>query len=195
MPQCPSCEYPLPDDRESVGARCPSCRDPIYEPPTRNARPVRQGETACVVHAASEAVGNCGRCGNPMCEVCRTSFRDLLLCAACVDRALEAKEGVDQQARAAFRQAATSLGLAGGAWVLFPVAYLMALIGGAGWQLAAGVLLFAGVGVALFGVGQAAALLRMRRGRLPLAAAALVAGSLFVGLLIGFAALVVYLQV
>ena len=35
MARCPSCEYPLPDDRERLGARCLGCRDPLYEPAGR----------------------------------------------------------------------------------------------------------------------------------------------------------------
>ena len=56
MARCPSCEYPLPDDRERLGARCPNCRDPLYEPPTRYSRPAREGEAACTAHKGMEAV-------------------------------------------------------------------------------------------------------------------------------------------
>jgi len=118
MALCPSCDYPIPDDRERVGARCPNCRDPLYEPPGRFGRPVREGEGACSVHPECESVGPCGRCGNFMCETCRTRWREQILCAACVDRALESREAAPEQSRTHFRQALTALVLGVGAWVL-----------------------------------------------------------------------------
>ena len=92
MARCPSCDYPLPEDRERMGSRCPSCKDPLYEPQGRIGRPVRMGEAACTVHPANESLGPCSRCGNFLCEVCRTRWRDQVLCAACVDRALESRD-------------------------------------------------------------------------------------------------------
>src|SRR6516162_9238402 len=89
MNRCPSCDYPLPADRERLGARCPNCRDPLYEPPGRIGRPAREGEGSCAVHEAVETVGVCARCGNYLCEVCRTQWRGQIVCGACVQRALE----------------------------------------------------------------------------------------------------------
>src|SRR5438067_5612622 len=117
MARCPSCEYPLPHQRERSGARCPSCHDPLYEPPGRFARPIREGEAACAIHPKNESVGPCGRCGNYLCEVCRTRWRDQVLCAACAERALGSNEASPEQATAAFRQALTALLLGGGSWV------------------------------------------------------------------------------
>ena len=108
MALCPSCDYPIPDDRERVGARCPNCREPLYEPPERFGRPVREGEGACGVHPECESVGPCGRCGTFMCETCRTKWRDQVLCAACVDRAMESKEAAPEQSRTHLRQAILS---------------------------------------------------------------------------------------
>jgi hypothetical protein len=118
MARCPSCDYPLPDDRERVGARCPNCRDPIYEPASRIARPVRAGEPACSVHAGMESVGICLRCGEQVCEVCRTRWRGQILCAACVDSALQTKEATPEQARSHRRAAMRSVFFSGGAWLL-----------------------------------------------------------------------------
>src|SRR6516225_5045554 len=101
MARCPSCEYPLPENRERVGARCPSCRDPLYEPP-----------------------GPCGRCGNYLCEVCRTRWRDQVLCPACVERALSSDEATPEQAKAAFRQALVALLLGSGSWVFALLAFV-----------------------------------------------------------------------
>src|SRR3954470_5235994 len=109
MARCPSCDYPLPANRERLGARCPNCRDPLYEPPTRVSRPARAGEMACAVHPNSEAMGPCARCGNYLCEVCRCKWRDQIVCAACVERALEVHEVAPEQVRTHYRQALTAL--------------------------------------------------------------------------------------
>ena len=203
MPLCPSCEYPIPDERERVGARCPNCRDPLYEPPGRFGRPVREGEGACSVHPECESVGPCARCGNFMCETCRTKWRDQVLCAACVSRAMESKEGMPEQSIAQLRQAILALGLGIGAWVLCLAGLLVAGVGMAvsGGQLAAaaiwillamGTLLLA-AGVALFGMGQAVAVLRARAGHMILATIGLVIGGLYIGMFIGLFAFQIYL--
>ncbi len=170
MALCPSCDYPIPDDRERVGARCPNCREPLYEPPERFGRPVREGEGACGVHPECESVGPCGRCGTFMCETCRTKWRDQVLCAACVDRAMESKEAAPEQSRTQLRQAILALSMGIGAWVLSLVGFVVAGLGMAatGGQLPAAVIwillamaaLLVAAGVALFGIGQATAVLR-----------------------------------
>jgi hypothetical protein len=201
MALCPSCEYPIIDDRQSVGARCPNCRDPLYEPPGRFGRPVREGEGACGVHADCESVGPCGRCGNFMCETCRTKWRDQILCAACVGRALESKEASPEQSRTQRRQALTALGLGIGAWVVYliGVVLLILVVGAAQMQgqvtpaaapgLLAPVLvilvaLAAAVGMALVGMGQAVAVLRARGSHMILSTIGLVVSTLFVALLV-----------
>src|SRR5262249_17664595 len=125
MSRCPSCDYPLPLDRERLGARCPNCRDPLYEPPERIGRPARDGEGSCAVHTGVETVGTCARCGNYLCEVCRTPWRGQIVCAACVQRALETKEAAPEAARQSFVQALTGFGLGVGAWVLAAVGVLV----------------------------------------------------------------------
>src|SRR5258708_31449056 len=118
MARCHSCDYPLPEDRERVGAGCPRCRDPLYEPAGRISRLARPGEASCPVHAGMESVGLCHRCGEQLCEVCRTRWRGHILCAACIDRALQTSEATPEQARANARQARLALWFGGGAWLL-----------------------------------------------------------------------------
>jgi hypothetical protein len=204
MALCPSCEYPIPDNRERVGARCPNCHDPLYEPPGRFGRPVREGEGACSVHPTCEAVGPCARCGNFMCETCRTKWRDTLLCAACVDRALESKEASPEQSRTHLRQATMALGLGIGAWVLCVVGMVIGAIAVAAsggqiaavaiWLLVVMAMLMTAVGAALAGVGQAVAVLRARGSHMILATIGLVIGGLYVGLFIGLFAIQIYLN-
>ena len=176
MSRCPSCDYPLPADRERLGARCTNCRDPLYEPPGRIGRAAREGEGSCAVHTGVETVGVCARCGNYLCEVCRTPWRGQIACAACVQRALETKDASPEVPRQCFVQAALSVGLGVGAWVVTAGGFLGAVLlfaGGASGQ-GVGLLLFfvvvaAGVALAVFGIGNAVSVLRVRGGSMILA--------------------------
>jgi hypothetical protein len=188
--RCPSCDYPLPENRERLGARCPGCRDPLYEPVGNPVRKVREGEAACAVHPANESVGTCARCGNYLCDVCRSRWRDKILCAACVARLLEAREAAPEQARAGLRRALLSLGLGAGGWAFFVLGVVMILGGAFAGNpvvilLAMPVLLVAAT-AALFGIGQAAAVLRARESHMILATVGLILGGLNVGSLIGW---------
>lgn len=188
MARCPSCDYPLPPDRERIGARCPNCRDPLYEPPGRIGRPAREGEGACALHAGQEAVGTCGRCGNYFCEVCRTRWRDQILCAACVERAVASREAAPGQSRTHFRQALLGLLLGGGAWGAIILTQLLALAG-APEVLVGLMVLFLGAAALLMGalgLGQAAAVLRTRGPHMILGTIGLIVSGLFLGAFIGF---------
>jgi hypothetical protein len=194
MARCPNCQYPLPEDRERLGARCPNCRDPLYEPPGRIGRPVHEGEAACALHSANEAQATCSRCGNYLCEVCRSKWRGQLLCPACVNRALESNEAAPEQVRSHFRQAILSVCLGGGAWVVTVLAFvgggLLVASGSGDGTVGAGLLLLffllvCAILIALFGVGQATAALRTRGNHMILATIGLILGGLNVGGLIG----------
>lgn len=191
MRHCPSCDYPLPHNRERLGARCPNCRDALYEPPSRLSRPARQGEGACALHAASEAVGTCGRCGNYFCEVCRTRWRDQILCAACVERALGAHEATPEQSRAHFRQALVGLLMGLGAWMVFLLGFLLAIVAIAFTSsnvilLLLVILLFiSAMLMAVIGVGHAVAAVRTRGQHMIMAVSALLIGGLFLGVFLG----------
>lgn len=190
MNRCPSCDYPLPSDRERIGARCPNCRDPLYEPPGRISRPVREDEGACALHAGRETVGTCGRCGNYFCEVCRTRWRNQILCAACADRALASREATPEQARTHFRQALLGLLMGLGAWCFFLLGQLLIL--GALFAernplliLLGLLLVVSAVLLAVVGTGQAAAALRTRGAHMILATSGFLIGGLFLGVFIG----------
>jgi hypothetical protein len=190
MNRCPSCDYPLPPDRERIGARCPNCRDPLYEPPGRISRPVREDEGGCALHLGRETVGTCGRCGNYFCEVCRTRWRDQILCAACAERALASREATPEQARAHFRQALLGLLMGLGAWCFFILGQLVilgALVTNRNPLLIlVGLLLIvSAVLLAVVGTGQAAAALRTRGAHMILATSGFLIGGLFLGVFIG----------
>lgn len=189
MNHCPSCDYPLPHDRERLGARCPNCRDPLYEPPSRTSRPAREGEGACALHAGSEAIGTCRRCGNYFCEVCRTRWRDQLLCANCIERVLESREATPEQARAHFRQALFGLVMGLGAWMIFLLGFLLAVVAavtGNPILLLLVVLFFVcAMLLAVAGTGHAVAAVRTRGQHMIMAVSALLIGGLFLGVFLG----------
>jgi hypothetical protein len=143
------------------------------------------------MHAGREAVGTCGRCGNYFCEVCRTRWRNQVLCTACVERALESREAAPEQARAHLRQAGLGLLLGGAAWVFMVLAQLLIVAGGNQVALALlGVLLILGSAVlAMLGLGQAAAALRARGNHMILATIGLIVSGLYAGVFIGIFAI------
>jgi hypothetical protein len=140
-----------------------------------------------------------------MCETCRTRWRDQILCAACVNRALEAREAAPEQSRSNFRQAFFALLLGVGAWVLGVLGFVAvvvvvvaaggrqtpAVLGGVGLIIL--VMFLGGAVLAMFGMGQAVAVLRVRGGHMILATIGLTVGGLFVGMFIGLFALSIIL--
>lgn len=190
MNRCPSCDYPLPYDRERIGARCPSCRDPLYEPPGRVSRLAREGEGACALHSGRETVGVCGRCGNYFCEVCRTRWREQILCAACAERALASREATPEQVRTHFRQALLGLLMSLGAWALFVLAQVVivgaVVAGNNPFLVLIGVVFMMGAMVlGVMGVGQSVAALRWRGQHMIMATSGLLVGGLFLGVFLG----------
>jgi hypothetical protein len=190
MARCPHCDYPIPDDRERVGARCHNCRDPLYEPALRFSRRSREGEASCAAHAGIESVSVCARCNRHLCETCRTRWRNVIICAACADRALGSGEAIAARTGDGARQAQASLLMSGGAWLAAAVALLGLWLFSGGSDLGVVftflslVLLTAAVPLAAVGVGQAIAALRGGPRRW-LAGAGLALGGLYIGLLMG----------
>ena len=153
-------------------------------------RPVREDEGACALHPGQETVGTCGRCGNYFCEVCRTRWRDQILCAACADHALATREATPEQARAHFRQALLGLLLGIAAWpafILGQVSAVGAVVANRNVFLAllALVLVVSAVLMAVVGIGQAAAALRTRGHHMIMATSGFLIGGLFLGVFIG----------
>jgi hypothetical protein len=136
-----------------------------------------------------ESVGQCARCGEEVCEVCRTRWRSQILCAACVDQAMQTHEATPEQARAHRRQAERALLLGAGAWL--PSATALGVLHLAGSQppvlLTFGMLLVlaADVLVAALGVGQAVAALQTRGEKGRMAGLGLVLGGLYIGAMLG----------
>ena len=198
MNHCPSCDHSLPHDREHLGARCPNCRDPLYEPSDRTSRPVREGEGACALHAGREAVGACERCGNYFCEVCHTRWRDQALCISCIERVLASREATPEQARAHFRQALLGLLMSLGSWVAFILGIALILVIRSTPELFVLILLVlllfvSAMLLAVMGTGSAVAALRTRGPQMMMATGALLIGGLFLGVFLGYYILEVWI--
>lgn len=192
MPRCPHCESLVPDDRERVGARCPHCRDPLYEPALRFSRRAREGEAACALHAGMESVSVCARCNQHLCETCRTRWRNVIICSACMDRALGSGEARPAQTTSAAGQTRAALLLGVSAWLVgaLAVGVLRAFSNSDGdaaavFSFLSLVAVASGLPMASVGVGQAIAALRTPSEKSWLAGAALVVCGAYVGLLLG----------
>ena len=188
MRRCPECRERLPDDLERCGARCPACREPLYDDPPPRRRP-RDDDGICPVHPDNAARDTCGRCGNYLCDTCRTRWRNRWLCAACVDRALESKEAAPAEAGAHLRQALLAMALGVGSWTIFFIGILLAGAGVEGGEKAlvvlAGLVILASPLPAVVGVGQGAAAVRARGDHMILATIGLVLSGLNVGVFLG----------
>ena len=199
MRRCLDCGERLPDDPERCGARCPACREPLYDQPAPRRRG-QEDDGRCPVHPDNPALGTCGRCGNYLCDTCRTRWRDRWLCAACVDLALERKEAVPAEASAHLRQALLALGLGVASWALFLFALLVAgaVAGGArgpGPAMLVGLIVLVSPVPSVIGVGLGAAAIRARGDHMILATIGLVLSGLNVGVFIGLLSFGIGLQI
>jgi hypothetical protein len=195
---CPNCGFPLPHDREHLGARCPSCHDPLYEPPTRMARPSREGEATCYVHGGMTSVGECAKCRHQMCETCRTRWRGKILCSPCVDNILcgQPDPGFDAPR---FLQARGAAGLGVATWLVgIPALLALGRLGSGGGTFAVVStfvvlsVLLGNVLLASLAMGQAVASLRATQQYRELALTGLVLGGLYTALALGVGTLTIW---
>lgn len=190
MSRCPSCDYWLPRDREYLGARCPNCREPLYEAAGRLSQFVQEGDGACALHPDREPVGTCGHCGDYICLVCRTRWRKSVYCVVCVEHALAERQATPEQTRAHARQAILGVLLGVGAWSAFLGVVLTAVAVNAFEAPILVLLIFllfpASLVMGILGLGQSTAALRRRGPHLIAAAGGLIVSGLFLGAVIGF---------
>lgn len=194
MPRCTYCRAFLGHDYDRVAARCPSCRQPVHEAPRdpHQRVPGAANDACCAVHASNPAVGNCERCGNFHCTVCRTRWHDRFICVACVERALDTKEGVPAEVRAHLRQAILALVFGGVAWATFILGFILLLQAaallprsGMGYAVLGSLMLFGSPPLAALGLGQAVAALRTRGDHMVLATIGLFLSGLQAAVVIG----------
>src|SRR5262245_50633150 len=164
MIECRHCRRFFREEPETVGARCPRCRQPLYErvePPRPPASPPPgEGMQACAAHPTRPAVGTCRRCRSPICALCRPRWQEQALCPACVDQEVANPQGALRSAGVLRRLAVCSLllGLAG--WMLLlgaglPLVFAQGLSKEASVLVGLGLLL--SLAPALFAIGQGVA--------------------------------------
>jgi hypothetical protein len=184
----------LPEEPERIGARCPVCREPLYERPVAPEPWAGDREGQCVTHPASAAVGTCGRCGNYMCVVCRSRWRRRSVCLACLERDLQSQEASPEEERVHFLQALWALIFGVAAWALALVGVLFIVIpmladpehpSLVGVVVGVLIMLVAPV-LAVPGLGLGATAIRSRGDHMILATIGLILSALMAGAIIGF---------
>src|SRR5262249_16125509 len=198
MLDCRHCGEYLRGDAARFGARCPRCREPLYERPDAVRRQREAQESlggVCAVHPGNVAVGPCKRCGTFMCGLCRTRWDDRTLCLACVERLMSGAETSPEDLKAHRWQGLVSVLLGFFAWMLaLPVVIVRGF--GASHDILVGLLLLALISFlpSLFGLGQAAAAVRVRGDRMVLATCGLVLNGAQLGTVLGLVLLVIWKQ-
>ncbi|HEV3261044.1 MAG TPA: hypothetical protein VG013_29605 [Gemmataceae bacterium] len=193
MLRCRYCRHLVRGERDRAGARCPRCREPLYErseAPKRAADQPEAGESLCAAHTRNVAVGTCQRCGNFMCAVCRTRWRQTAICTACAGRALESRETAPEEARVHLRQAMLALLFGIAAWVVTLVAVVVIVLGiegdeKVGMLVLGSLLLFGSPLLSVLGIGQGAAAVRARGDHMILATCGLLLSALQAGAVLG----------
>jgi hypothetical protein len=146
------------------------------------------------MHPANPAVGTCQRCGNYVCGVCWSRWRDRSLCVACVERSLEAGEASPVEKRAHLRQAILGLVFGICAWVIAVLAFILMAAGVASAEGGESGIMLLGVGViilmatpmlSVLGLGQSAAAIRARGDHMLLATAGLILSGVHTGVVVG----------
>jgi hypothetical protein len=192
MLPCANCGDPLRGVPEKVGARCPTCREPLYEP-ARDPHVQASDGSCCAVHPSNGSVGTCQRCGNFVCGVCWTRWHDRSLCSACASRALDDGEA-PHTSRAHFWQAMLAVIFGVLAWLLTLGAILLMVLGFAMTNQSEEMVLLVGVGglvllaspfPAVLGVGVAAAAIRARGNHMIMSTIGLVLSGLHAGMIVG----------
>ena len=198
MLDCRHCGEYLRGDATRFGARCPRCREPLYERPDHIRRQREAQETqggTCAVHPGNVAVGPCKRCGTFMCGICRTRWQDRPLCLACVERLMSGADGSPEATRSHRLQGLVGLLLGMLAWLLtLPVVIVRGV--GSTRDVLVALLILAAISLvpALVGLGMAAAAIRVRGDRMALATFALALTGSQVGTVTGLLLLVIWKQ-
>jgi hypothetical protein len=146
-----------------------------------------------------ESVSVCARCNRHLCETCRTKWRNVIICAACVDRALASGEARPAQTTSVAQQTRAGATFAALAWLVGALAVaVMWYFTGGDSDVAAictflGVVMLAGaIPLATIGAGQSVAAMRAPGERSWLAGAGLVLGGAYVGVLLGLGTLALW---
>src|ERR1700681_1890261 len=86
MIECRYCRDVFRKPLEKIGARCPTCRMPLFEKDRQRPPVVDLGP--CALHKDNSAVAKCQHCGKMMCALCRTRWNEEIVCSECLDQTL-----------------------------------------------------------------------------------------------------------
>lgn len=189
MRECRSCREWLRGDPAKIGARCPRCRQPLYERPERE-KELQPDKARCPAHPGRAAVGPCTTCGAILCSVCRSRWNDKPTCVACCVRARVAREHGEEDAWSQGRQARLSVFLSVGSWIMVVLAVVALTFAQAGtpkpgWATVGKVTIVASLLPALFALGLALAAIRARGPSMTAATTGFLLAATQVGLLTG----------
>jgi hypothetical protein len=188
MIECRHCREVFHQPLEKIGARCPTCRMPLFEKERQRPPVVDLGP--CATHKNNNAAAKCPRCGKMMCALCRTRWNDEIICSQCLDQSLQQGGASPRTVQTQDRQAALSVFLAASGWAfllltLWPLSALFQNSPTQGLATFALILFYGSFFFALFALGQAAACIRTRGRRLPMATCGLTLAGLHLGLCLG----------
>jgi hypothetical protein len=194
MLECRLCGEYVRGEAEQKVVRCPRCREPLFErpggPDLAEPGTLPPDRSFCALHPGNISVGACKRCGNFFCPVCRTRWREQVLCLACVERLMGTEERHPEEHAAHNRQAVLGLLCGLGAWILVALAILSLLLATSRTNqvngvILAGLLVLLSLVPAVLGLGQSAAAIRRRGQRLIVATAGLVLSGCHIGIFVG----------
>src|SRR6266403_6357616 len=80
MIECPFCYRVFRQPPEKIGARCPKCRMPLYEDPSKKKKDPEKDYGKCAQHPDAPTVAKCSRCDAPVCRSCRTRWHQEVVC-------------------------------------------------------------------------------------------------------------------
>ncbi|MCS7045158.1 MAG: hypothetical protein NZO58_02255 [Gemmataceae bacterium] len=184
MVECHSCRSFFRAFPETIGARCPKCKAPLFERPERR-QPVSDA-MFCAQHAATPAAAVCARCRKPVCVVCRTRWHGKLTCVDCAEQSLSRAEPNPRELKKQGGRAVWSLVLAVSAWTITLMCGIRLCFGSLDQSMTfAATMALLSSSLGLSALGQGCPVLLARGPRFRLAAAALVAAASQLGLLLG----------
>lgn len=197
MIECPFCYRVFRQAPENLGARCPKCKMPLYEDPSKRRKSPEKDFGACAQHPEAPAIAKCTRCDKPICHSCRTRWHEEPVCPNCVEQSIADDEPSPREAQMQTKQAWVALILAVAGWMIL----LMTLVPYSSFakgevqptvRFLTYLLFFGSFVPAIFALGHAIASVRLRGDFGKLAACGLVAAGSQLGLAIGIIVLNVW---
>jgi len=121
MIECPSCYRVFRQAPETLGARCPKCKMPLYEDPAKRRKTPDKDYGRCDQHLDTPAIARCVRCDRPICQVCRTRWHEEAVCPHCVDESIADDEPGPKEAQMQMSHAWYAVVLAAIGWMVLLV--------------------------------------------------------------------------